>query len=156
MEEIPKIEDKIKALYLYIDGNASDTEGDSWYYGHNPIIVSHINTLSKAECERLVSEIWNWKEEILVDLADPFLQIENPNLDGCFLYCKIFMNITDIENEQYLIENIHLVNTIPKRSQPISFFLDLENKIIRVNEKLDGRYKYCVEQIKLKINTEYS
>ena len=141
---------------MYIDGNASDTEGDSWYYGHNPIIVSHINNLSKVECERLVSEIWNWKEEILVDLADPFLQIRNPNLDGCFLYCKIFMNITDIENEQYLIENIHLVNAIPKRSQPISFFLDLENKIIRVNEKLDGRYKYCVEQIKLKINTEYS
>ncbi|WP_173973353.1 hypothetical protein, partial [Flavobacterium bizetiae] len=94
MEEIPKIEDKIKALYLYIDANTSDTEGDSWYYGYNPIIVSHINTLSKAECERLVSEIWNWKEEILVDLADPFLQIRNPNLDGSFLYCKIFMNIT--------------------------------------------------------------
>lgn len=154
MDEMPEIEDKIKALYLYIESNASDTESDSWYYGHNPIIVSYINNLSKKDCEKLVSEIWNWKEEILIDLADPFLEIRNPNLNGCFLYCKIFMEINDIENEEYLLGNIHVVNAIPKGSQPMSFYIDLENKITRLNEKLNGNYKYPVEQIKLKINTE--
>jgi len=154
MNEIPKIEDRIKALYMYIEGNASDTEGDSWHYGHNPIIVSHINNLSKKDCERLTSEVWNWKEEILINLADPFLGIRNPNLNGYFLYCKIFMEINDIENEEYLLGNIHLVNAIPKRTQPLSFYIELENKITKLNEKLNGNYKYSVEQIKLKIDTE--
>jgi hypothetical protein len=151
---IPDTEDKIKALYEYIETNASDTEGDSWYHGHDPIIISHINNFSATDCEKLVSEIRNWKEDILIHLADPFLDISNPGLDGYFLYCQIFLEITDITNQEYLLGNIHLVNAIPKGSQPLVFYRKLEQKITSINNTLNGNYDFSVEQIKLKISTE--
>jgi hypothetical protein len=154
MDEIPQIEDKIKALYLYIENNQSDTEGDSWYYVHNPTIVSHLNDFTKEECQKLVSVIWNWEEEIIVDLADPFLDTSNPNLDGYYLYCKIFLAISNIENEEYLLNNIHLAICISEGSQPISFYHDLEHKVTRVSEELKQNHKYSIEQIRLKIITE--
>ena len=57
MYQIPNIEDKTKALYIYLKNNESDNEGDSWYYHHNPTIVSYINNLSKIDCEKLISQI---------------------------------------------------------------------------------------------------
>ncbi|CEJ70651.1 hypothetical protein BN1195_02979 [Chryseobacterium oranimense G311] len=154
MYTIPEIEDKIQALYEYLEANAYDTEGDSWYHGHNPIIISHINNFSATECKKLVSEIRSWKEDILIHLADPFLDISNPDLNGYFLYCQIFLKISDLTSQEYLLGNIHLVNAIPKGSQPLHFYLELEQKITSVNKKLNGNYGFSVEQIKLKINTE--
>lgn len=151
---IPDTEDKIKALYEYLETNASDSEGDSWYHGHNPVIISHINNFSTEECIKLVSEIKNWKEDILIHLADPVLDISNPDLDGYFLYCRIFLKIADLTNQEYLLGNIHLVNAIPKGSQLLDFYLELEQKITCVNKKLNGNYDFSVEQIKLKINNE--
>jgi len=156
MDKIPESQDKIKALYSYIESNLSNHEGDFWHYILDPTIVTYINNLSKTDCENLIYGVYNWDEEALVSLADPFLKISNPNLDGYYLYCKIFLEIIDIENEEYLIQNIQIVNAVKKGSQPMKFYLDMENKIIAVNEKLDGRYKYAVDQIKLKINFEIS
>jgi len=154
MDEIPKIENKIEALYLYINGNSVDQEGDSWHYYHNPKIVSHLNSFSKNECEKFVSEIWNWKEEIVLDLADPFLSIVNPNLNGSYLYCKLILHVDDLESQEYLIQNIQVVHNIPKRSQPLNFYLDLAKKVLNVNEKNNGSYNYAAEEMRLKIIEE--
>lgn len=154
MYEIPKISNKIKALYLYVEHNVSDREGDSWIYGHDPTIKYHIDDFNKTDCEKLEAEIWTWKEEILVKLADPFLDISNPNLNGFFMYCKIFSTIEDNANEEYLIENITVFNSISKGSVPIDFYYELKNKIGRVNERLNGSYSYALQQIKLKIDAE--
>lgn len=151
---IPDTEDKIKALYQYIEDNVSDTESDSWYHGYDPIIISHLDHFSATDCKKLVSEIRNWKENILIHLADPFLAVSNPDLDGYFLYCQIFLETTDFTNQEYLLGNIHLVNAIPKGSQPLGFYLELEEKMTGINKKLNGNYDFSAEQIKLKINTE--
>jgi hypothetical protein len=154
MYQIPDIEDKAKALYIYLESNKTDTEGDSWYYHHNPNIVFYINSLSKIDCEKLISQIWDWEESILCNLADPFLDISNPNLDGYYLYGKIFLKIKNVENEEYLIENIHLLRSIAKRSQPIQFYLKLADKIALLNDKENGKYNNAAEQIRLKIFDE--
>ncbi|MTH14132.1 hypothetical protein [Flavobacterium sp. LC2016-01] len=156
MNEIPEIENKIEALYLYINSNSADQEGDSWYYDHNPKIVSHINSFSKTECEKFVSELWNWKEEIIFDLADPFLNIVNPNLNGSYLYCKLILYVDDIESQEYLVQNIQVVHNIPIKAQPIDFYLDLAKKILIINEKNNQNYNYAVEEIRSKITTEKS
>lgn len=130
MYQIPDIEDKIQALYIYLKNNESDTEGDLWHYSHNPNIVLHINNFSKAECEKLTVVIWNWEESIRYNLADPFLDISNPNLDGYYLYGRIYLKITNIEMCEYLIENIHALRSIVVGSQPIQFYFDLEKKLL--------------------------
>lgn len=156
LSKIPDIENKTEALYVYLESNASDNEGDSWYYDHNLKIVSHINNFTKADCENFTSEIWNWKEEIIFDLADPFLHIVNPNLNGSYLYCKLILHMDDMESQEYLIQNIQVVHNIPKKTHPIDFYLDLAKKILIINKKNNENYSYAVEQIRLKIITEKS
>jgi len=148
MYQIPNIEDKTKALYIYLKNNESDNEGDSWYYHHNPTIVSYINNLSKIDCEKLISQISDWEESMLYNLADSFLHISNPNLDGYYLYGKIFLKITNVEMGEYLVQNSHLLRSIAKGSQPIKFYLDLEKKIALLNDS------NALELVRLKIDEE--
>ena len=154
MNQIPNIQDKIQALYIYLENNQSDEEGDSWYYLHNPNIVSHINNFSKIECEKLMTEIWKWDEKTFYHLADPFINISNSNLDGYYIYGQIFLKVSNIEATEYLVENTQIVHNIPKGTYPIDFYIDLDNKINSLNERSYGYYGYWVEQIKSKVAFE--
>ncbi|WP_143166674.1 hypothetical protein [Pedobacter caeni] len=128
---MPEIEDKIEALRLYIENNLSINESDFWYYVLNPEMVSHMDRLSKADCEQLALKIWDWDAETLMCLADPFLEISNPNLDGCFLYCKLFLVVEKFEDIHYLGGNMPpAVTHIEPGTQPLHFYTDLENKAI--------------------------
>lgn len=151
--KMPQIKDRVKALQLYMECNASDDIGENWEHFHNHEIISHLNSLSETDCQRLMTEMWLWGDEVYSNLADPFLVISNPNLDGDFLYCKIFMETSDAELEEYLLENL-TVGGIQKGSQPITFFLDLESKAKRVNERLNGGWTIRIEGIRQKIEEE--
>lgn len=154
MNNIPQIKDKVKALYLYLQSHESDHEGDSWYYWHNPNIVSHLNGFSKEDCEKLTLKIWDWDDDMLLGLADPFLLISNSNLDGDFLYCRIFLVIKDLEDLDYLSQNLQpALYHIKTRSQPLSFYADLENKI---NETCKHNAPSIIGCIKEKLEIEKS
>lgn len=134
MYEIPDINDKVNAINKYLESNKDERESDTWIMIHDPNITAHLNGLSKSECHRLLKEMWSWKQEFIGMLADPISEVTNPYIDGNFIYGKIFLAIDDYNTEEYLIENIHIVTHIPKRTQSIEFYYKLRDKAIRVND----------------------
>ena len=106
MLEVPKIEDKIEALRIYLEANKNDDEGDNWTFGHNPTIINFLDTFSGEEYEILKVEIENWSDEVVCNLADPIGECSNKVIDGGYIYCKIFVQINRIEELEYLIENL--------------------------------------------------
>ncbi|SHE52845.1 hypothetical protein [Pedobacter caeni] len=149
---MPKIKDKVEALRLYIENNLSDNEGDSWPYVHNRQIVYHIDRLSKVNCEQLVLKIWDWDAEIIMCLADPFLEISNPNLDGCFLYCKLFLAAEKFEDVHYLGDNLpYAISHINTGTQPLGFYVDLETKVMETFKDYDPLF---ISYIRAKLEKE--
>lgn len=65
MNEIPQIEDKVEALRLYLEANKNDNEGDSWIFGHYPIMIEHLNTFDKKDYDKLIIEMPIWKDDIV-------------------------------------------------------------------------------------------
>ena len=81
MNDISNIDDKTLALHQYLKANEKDTEGDSWIFGHDPIIVKHLNTFSSEDVKKLENNYLSWDEEQLYDNADPITDTINPLID---------------------------------------------------------------------------
>ncbi|SHE52876.1 hypothetical protein SAMN04488522_101463 [Pedobacter caeni] len=152
MQTVPDIEDKIEALYLFMESNLSGRYAEDWTYMLDPEIVFHLNSLSKEECENLVLRIWDWDADILICLADPFIGDYYSHLDGGFLYCKLFLVIENFGDLEYLYDNLpHAVSRINAGTQPLSFYVDLENKAI---ETFKVKESYGIDCIREKFDRE--
>ncbi len=154
MYEIPHHDDKLEALHIYLEANKTDREDSAWYYLHNPNIVDHVNSMSKVDTERLKEELWTWSKVLIARLADPLSETTNADLDGHYLYASIFLFVDDIEVEEYLVDNISIVSSIPVGSHPIEFYYKVRDKIIRLGKLLGKSYAYSLKQIEEKIAVE--
>lgn len=149
MNQIPSNKDKITALQKYLEANRNDDEGDSWIFGHNPTIIHFIESFDKSECERLCNDIWDWHQKDIHNLADIFLENSNPHIDGNFMYGKIFLQTHDIEDCEYLIENMQVLND-NVLSRPLDFYEQVRNKIGLISNQINRNFDYWIDQIDLK------
>ena len=151
MYKIPKSKNKNAALRLYLETNKNDDEGDSWIFGHNPRILNFLDTYSVEEYENLKVEIENWNDEILCHLADIIVECSNEIIDGGFIYCKIFTQINDVNNLEYLIENLAAYVYIIKGNYSNDFYAQLLQKTKKINKELNNSFNFTVEQINEKM-----
>jgi hypothetical protein len=147
MIEIPKIEDKVEALREYLIANKKDDEGDSWIFGHNPILITHLNSFSRKEYESLRQEIEKWQDNLTSNLADPITECENENIDGSLIYCEIFLQIQSFDDLEYLIQNLAAIASNVTAKQSNEFYDRLIQKASEINTKLKSNYIYTVEYL---------
>jgi len=99
--------ENIIALRNFISENENENEDyGRWEYGYSPMIESTLKKFNKEEAECFSKEIWEWPNFHLYQLADPIIFCENKYLKSNFLYSKIFGSIEDLENLEYLAENL--------------------------------------------------
>jgi len=146
MNQIPNDKNKINALQAYLEANKYDDEGDSWILGHIPTLKNFMNTFNKAECDKLCAEIWNWNEQNIFNLADIFLEVSNPHIDSHYMYGQIFLRIDSIEDCEYLIENMQVLND-KVSTRPKQFYLDVLEKIKSIGNKIDRDFSYWLGKI---------
>jgi len=151
---ISTIDDKVEALRLYLEANKYDDEGDAWHSIHYPNIVAFVNQFNKVECDRLLASMRTWGEDLFWHMADPFLDIVNPHINGNLLYIKIFLAATDSETEEYLMNNISVVTLIPIGVEPVEFYYRLKDKVICVSKRLGRNEDFTLTQIEVKIGIE--
>lgn len=147
MTEIPKIEDKIEALKLYLGANRNDDEGDSWIFGHNLIIIRHLNSFSEKENQILRHRIKNWEDDLTSNLADPISECENEKIDGSLIYCEIFLQIQSFEDLEYLVQNLAAIASTILVKQSNEFYEQLIAKTSEINEKLNSSYNHTVDYL---------
>lgn len=151
MWDVPKMDNKIDALRLYIERHHYVGE-DAWDYIVTPEVAGHLNLFSAIECYAFIQEMEHLEEDLLFRLADIFLfEVDNQYFDVYFLYCKIFMTISNLEHKEYLLDNIHNANCIVKGSQPLAFYKALRKEVFAMSKKLHRDYAYTLEKIDEKI-----
>lgn len=148
MIEIPKIDDKVEALKKYLSANRNDEEGDSWTFGHNPKIITHLNSFSNKEFQALRNGIRNWGDELTSNLADPITECENEQIDGSLIYCEMFLQIESFDDLEYLIQNLAAIASTISKKPTTEFYDRLISKSSDINEKLNSNYNYTVEYLK--------
>ncbi len=149
--------DKIGSLYWYLKGISPHCSAEDWYYDQEPVIVRHINSFSPKECDNFLTRFLVWDEETLYRLADALIEISNPNLNGSYLYALVFLKIRDDMFLEYLVENIQVIHSIPEGSHPISFYLELRNKISTMEGKIwPANYVTAMKSVESKIEAEGS
>lgn len=151
---ISAIDDKIEALRLYLEANKYDEKGDAWHSIHDPNIVAFLNGFNKVESDKLLTSMWTWGEDLFWHLADPFLDIVNPHIEGNCLYIKIFLAVSDFEVNEYLMNNVSAVILIPIGIEPIEFYYRLKDKVVKVAKLLDRSEDFALKQIEVKITIE--
>lgn len=148
MIEIPKIDDKVEALKKYLSANRNDEEGDSWIFGHNPKIITHLNSFSNDEYQALRHEIRKWEDDLTSNLADPITECENEQIDGSLIYCEIFLQIKSFADLEYLIQNVAVIASTISKRPTTEFYNKLIAKSSDINAKLNSNYNYTVEYLK--------
>jgi len=151
MNEIPKIESKVLALHQYLKANEKDTEGDSWIFGHHPIIEKHLITFDSEDTKELEQNILKWNEEQLYDIADPLADTKNPLIDGEKIYGEIFLRIEDFEKLEYLIQNLGIITLNSKNERELEYYSKILDKTILLNTKLGNGYNHLIGIIRDKI-----
>lgn len=151
MNEIPDKADQIAALKAYLEANCDDQEGDSWIFGHGPKITAFLNNLSREEYDRLQAAIGGWSDDILYHLADPMLDTQDGLIDGGYMYCLIFVQVTKLEFLEYLIQNLAAAVWQIKAPYSPAFLERILKQAIRVNAHFDDAYSATIEQIKRRI-----
>jgi hypothetical protein len=150
MNNIPNLEDKVEAIYLYVKNNLND-QGDNWENLHGPNLEYYINQLEQNECEKFIAKISIWEEDILYKIADSFLFSKNPNLKSYYLYCLIFIETNDFEKLEYLIQNLTTAfNCLEKINYEINFLAKLKTKIEKLKTQ-EREYINLIDEIEKKI-----
>lgn len=154
MWDVHQVDNKLGALLLYIERHQY-VDDDAWDFIVTPEVAGHLNLFSAIECDAFVQEMEYLEEDLLFRLADIFLfEVDNQYFDVYFLYCKIFMTVSNLEHKKYLLDNIHNANCIVKGSQPLAFYEALRKEVIAVVEKVHRDYAYALEKIDEKIVEE--
>ena len=146
--------DKIEALREYLISNSKEDEGDSWTFGHHPIIEDHLMSLTEAESIKLQAEIFNWSEDEKYRMADPMSETKNKYIDGQYVYGKIFLSIQDFEKLEYLVQNLCVIVWESIQKRPFDFYVHILKKVKILNEQLDNGYIHLIGIIEDKIEKE--
>lgn len=146
--------DKVEALFLFIKGNLDETDGDAWIHGLDPIIESWLDGFSESEWNLLEAEVLNWNEDILIHIAIPILLKAPRYANGDLIFAKIFLQIEHLDNQLYLVSDIHGLSRIPDGKCEISWYNELKDKVINLKSIFGSDYYYGLEYIDLKIRTE--
>ena len=147
--------DHILALNNFIEYyNQKNVTAAEWFFELNEVIADYMDSLTLEETNELNREMWNWKDETLGSLADPLLNTKNQNIDGAYLYCKIFLHTTIHEDEEYLIENIQACTWIKSPEVQLEFYLKLQDKVTRMNNSQNGQFDRYLKIINEKITAE--
>lgn len=91
------------------------------------------------------SQIENWEDRILFQLADPISECNNQSFDGNLVYCKIYLQI-NYELEYFIGDLASFVRSISKK-KPDEFYNRILAKTKRLNMQYGYRYDYTILQI---------
>jgi len=114
-----------------------------------------IDNLNESESAFFSTEISNWDELILSELADPILLAgNNMFIDKDYLYCLIFTRQTKYETAYYLDENLsrQRLNDIINMA-PVPFLKELRSQLLKYfghAKVIDG---LAIDMIAKKIRT---
>lgn len=92
-------------LRYFIEDHLDDDCG-TWEYQHSPYIRSIVSSFNADESDFFSRAIWTWPSKVLYELADAILNAETPYLNENFMYCRIFSLIDDVEDLEYLAQNL--------------------------------------------------
>ncbi|WP_342645034.1 hypothetical protein [Mucilaginibacter sp. CSA2-8R] len=95
----------ILSLRRYIEEHLHEN-GEAWEHQHLPFIIGIVSAFNKSEANFFSQTIWTWPPKVLFELADAILNGGNPHLDENYIYCKIFSLTDDIEDLDYLAQNL--------------------------------------------------
>lgn len=123
-------DDDITYLKKYIERNLKNKDGGHWEYIVRPEIRDVINALNETDSERFSKEIFNWDEKTIYSLADEIIFGDNKYIDQDYLYCCIFLRISDTEKLDYLSQNLFACfNDLNLEKIPLDFFLQMKEKM---------------------------
>ena len=126
---------KLLSLKEYISENIGDDCGN-WEYVHEPYIKSLVGNLNEDESEVFSNAIWDWDNSIIYELADPIIFGENKYLKQDYLYCRIFSEINDFDNLDYLAQNLGpCFYSIKPEDYDIEMFKKIRFNLLFVLEK---------------------
>ena len=149
----------ILTLKQYIEDHKDDCGGD-WEYEHTPHIQYTLEQLNKNQTIEFCDSMLKWSEYHLYELADPILFCSNIFMDSFNLYLRIFSKLSNIENLEYLAQNIGLslqIETLDKLElKDLEMFLKNMQRVsdfIKL-ESYGNQYKGIEDTIKLVINNK--
>jgi len=146
MTSIPNLENKVEALKIYLQANEEEMSREGWTYGHEPVLIEFFNSLKDSDWKELTSKIWNWSEKFLYNIADAVLFSEVENLEENYIYCRIFLESKNIDNSEYLLENMY-----PNSGHSIDFYEKILKKVRRLNKKSDGGFDFTQKYVEKKL-----
>lgn len=140
---------KVQDLFDFLEANRNVDEGDAWSYWLDHQIEDYLKIFNLKEVIELQEAIFKWDDTTTGHIADSILAVNNPLIDSKALYAEIFILNQDPDWEEYLVQNIHLVND--ERKRPIIFYERILSKIEHLETKFNCDYTYYKKQIISKI-----
>jgi len=149
--------DITEILQKYIIINQNDSSG-IWEYAHRPYLTEILKNLNQIESEEFSLKIWDWPQSQLYDIADPIIFSNNNYFDADFLYIKIFSITTDIEELEYLVENIilhiDLNQDLQIKNWTPELILNLKKNILKIIDLKDDYYRDRLNMVMKFLNQE--
>ncbi|WP_192820962.1 hypothetical protein [Rufibacter sp. LB8] len=100
-----ELDNPIEHLKYYLSENINDDCG-AWEYEHIPHLESVVGSLTEKQSEEFSRVIWDWPNNFLFELASPILFGGNKYLRQDYLFCKIFSEVEQSDNLDFLSQNL--------------------------------------------------